>query len=81
MLDTVVQSAVSARIEVSNSQWCNALQLKIEPGDVLDELFGESLRNVGVRRVVELMRTYRGCPIYITVIKVADSLMGCTQTT
>ena len=53
--------------------------MKIEPGDVLDELFGESLRNVGVRRVVDLMRTYRGCPIYITVVKVLDFFVNRVQ--
>ena len=47
------------------------VQLRIEPGDIIDELFGEPVRGNGTQCVVDLMRAYKGCPIYMHVVKVA----------
>ena len=46
------------------------MQLRVEPGDAIDELYGEVLRNVGTKKVVDIMRMYKGCPVYMQVAKV-----------
>ena len=46
------------------------LQLRVEPGDAIDELYGKVLRNVGTKKVVAIMRMCKGCPVYMQVAKV-----------
>uniref|UniRef100_A0A914WLI1 Uncharacterized protein n=1 Tax=Plectus sambesii TaxID=2011161 RepID=A0A914WLI1_9BILA len=43
--------------------------MKIEPGDILDDLFGESLREATVGKTVRLLNDFKGAPIYLSVVK------------
>ncbi|XP_035222660.1 uncharacterized protein LOC118195447 [Stegodyphus dumicola] len=43
---------------------------QIEPGDVLDELYGQSLYRCNRSLISSLSNKYRGLPIYLSVIKV-----------
>lgn len=42
---------------------------RIEPGDVLDELYGEVLRNVKRGKMPQLIKDHQGLPVYISIIK------------
>ncbi|XP_070579872.1 uncharacterized protein [Ptychodera flava] len=42
---------------------------KIEPGDVLDELFGDSLYDCSRGKISQLLYQHEGWPIYVSVIK------------
>ncbi|ESP01431.1 hypothetical protein LOTGIDRAFT_230701 [Lottia gigantea] len=45
---------------------------KVQPGDVLDEMFGESLKDVKRGRVQELFQHYKGIPVYVSIIKARE---------
>lgn len=47
--------------------------LKIEPGDILDDIFGESLRQSTVTRVARLLDDFAGSPVYISVQKALNT--------
>ncbi|XP_050393612.1 uncharacterized protein LOC126811764 [Patella vulgata] len=45
---------------------------KVKPGDVLDEMFGESLKGVKKGKVQEVFQTYKGIPVYAAFIKACE---------
>ncbi|XP_064643376.1 uncharacterized protein LOC135497487 [Lineus longissimus] len=42
---------------------------KIQPGDILDELYGEPLRNVKKGKMPGLLKQNQGFPVYLSVVK------------
>jgi len=46
------------------------MQDKFEPFDVIDELFGECMRNACRKKFASCLSDFRGSPVYINVIKV-----------
>ncbi|XP_077862116.1 uncharacterized protein LOC100366731 [Saccoglossus kowalevskii] len=42
---------------------------KLEPGDIIDELFGESMYGASKGKISKLMCDHEGWPIYISVVK------------
>uniref|UniRef100_A0A915KUJ3 RUN domain-containing protein n=1 Tax=Romanomermis culicivorax TaxID=13658 RepID=A0A915KUJ3_ROMCU len=54
------------RIALSNNE---VVRNKFERGDIIDELFGESMRNVSPRHFSSLLFDYQGMPVYVNIIK------------
>lgn len=46
---------------------------KVQVGDILDEMFGHSLKGARKSKVKELFQLYRGIPVYASFIKAKDS--------
>ncbi|XP_071106513.1 uncharacterized protein [Haliotis cracherodii] len=46
---------------------------KVSPGDVMDDMFGESLRGVKRGKVQDLFHQYRGLPVYAGFVKSVDA--------
>ncbi|XP_076460306.1 uncharacterized protein LOC143293378 [Babylonia areolata] len=46
---------------------------KVQVGDILDEMFGHSLKGAKKSKVKELFQLYKGIPVYASFIKAKDS--------
>ena len=46
-------------------------QGKIEPGDILDEIYGECLKGVRRGQIKSLLKQNQGWPVYLSVVKVS----------
>lgn len=44
-------------------------QNKVEPGDILDEMYGEGLKGITKGKIPSLLRGNKGWPVYLSVIK------------
>jgi hypothetical protein len=52
------------------------IQLRIEPGDIIDDLCGRALRSATTTQAINLIRMNKGMPIHISIIKVCLSAIS-----
>lgn len=64
--------SVSGRLVVTNVANGSVADedAKIEVGDIIDEMYRQSMRNSSARKFSKIFAAYEGAPVYIAVIKV-----------